>query len=87
MSSVETHSQKTCFGCTHWRRQDVSTILWEVHPPSEYECDIWQIERQWTEPQAVIGAAVLGPNKKAEAIAQQCPSFDPTSIPSAERGI
>lgn len=75
MSHIETHFQKTCFTCAHWKQRDHGVVLWEIEPPDEYECEIWQIERHWLNPQAVIDAAFLGSDQKAEAIAQQFPSF------------
>lgn len=80
MPHVEAHVQKTCFSCVHWKKQDRAAVLWEIEPPDEYECEIWQIERQWIDPQAVIDAAYRGPKKKAEAIAKQCPNFYPVNI-------
>lgn len=69
-------SLKSCHCCTHWKKLDHRTILWDFAPRPEYECEIWGIvAKQLPDPQAVIDAAFVSPEAKAEAMVQQCPSY------------
>lgn len=72
--------QKSCHNCCHWQKVDLRVVLWEVAPPPEYECGIWEeIYKQLPDPQAVIDAAYVSSTAKAQEIAAQCPSFRMTA--------
>lgn len=70
-------TNRSCQKCIHFEKQDIESILWDFEPPNEYECEIQDIEKTWSNKQMIIEASFKQPypDFKLNVIASNCPSF------------